>query len=106
MQLQPGAMLLGGFAAPETPTLLADVHRIGAVTPFRNMVAPGGWPMSVATTNCGSVGWVTDRTRYRYDPLDPETDKLWPAMPRRSDASPSGLRRLPALLGSNPIPAS
>ena len=45
------------------------------------MVTPGGHPMSVATTNCGSLGWVTDRTGYRYDAHDPETAKPWPAMP-------------------------
>ena len=37
--------------------------------------------MSVALTNCGSLGWVTDRTGYRYDAADPETGKQWPAMP-------------------------
>jgi DNA oxidative demethylase len=79
--LQPGAMLLGGFAANEADTLLAAIRRIEAITPFRKMVTPGGWPMSVAMTNCGSVGWVTDRTGYRYDPLDPETGRPWPTMP-------------------------
>ncbi len=81
MPLRPGAMLLGGFAAPDAPALLADVRRIEARTPFRNMVTLGGWPMSVAMTNCGSLGWVTDRTGYRYDPLDPQTGEPWPAMP-------------------------
>jgi alkylated DNA repair protein (DNA oxidative demethylase) len=37
--------------------------------------------MSVAMTNCGGIGWVTDRTGYRYDALDPESGKPWPAMP-------------------------
>jgi alkylated DNA repair protein (DNA oxidative demethylase) len=32
-------------------------------------------------TNCGSVGWVTDRTGYRYDGIDPQSGKPWPAMP-------------------------
>ena len=45
------------------------------------MVTPGGHQMSVAMTNCGSVGWVTDRTGYRYGANDPETGKPWPAMP-------------------------
>jgi alkylated DNA repair protein (DNA oxidative demethylase) len=81
MPLRPGAMLLGGFAGPDAPALLAGVHAIDAASPFRNMVTPGGWPMSVAMTNCGSVGWVTDRTGYRYDPLDPGTRRPWPAMP-------------------------
>ena len=37
--------------------------------------------MSVAMTNCGSYGWVTDRTGYRYDAADPESGKAWPRMP-------------------------
>jgi DNA oxidative demethylase len=37
--------------------------------------------MSVAMTNCGGKGWVTDRRGYRYDATDPETGKPWPAMP-------------------------
>ena len=31
------------------------------------MVTPGGHQMSVAMTNCGDAGWVTDRSGYRYD---------------------------------------
>lgn len=79
--LQSGAMLLGGFAAPEADQLLADIGRIGESNPFRKMITPGGRQMSVAMTNCGDVGWVTDRSGYRYDPLDPEKDEPWPAMP-------------------------
>src|SRR6202041_2119548 len=48
---------------------------------LRHMVTPGGWPMSVAMTNCGDAGWVTDRSGYRYDPIDPETGRRWPPMP-------------------------
>lgn len=81
MTLQPGAMLLGGFAAPYAEDLLADLRSVAEGAGFRNMVTPGGWPMSVAMTNCGDLGWVTDRTGYRYDPLDPETGAPWPAMP-------------------------
>lgn len=81
--LQPGAMLLGGFALRDAGNLLEAIHRIEAATPFRTMVTPGGWPMSVAMTNRGSLGWVTDRTGYRYDPLDPATGMPWPAMPER-----------------------
>ena len=81
MPLQPGAMLLGGFASPGADALLADLHRVAEMAPFRTMVTPGGWPMSVAMTNCGSLGWVTDRTGYRYDALDPQTGDPWPDMP-------------------------
>ena len=45
------------------------------------MITPGGRSMSVAMTNCGSVGWVTDSSGYRYDELDPTTERPWPAMP-------------------------
>ena len=45
------------------------------------MVTPGGLRMSVAMTNCGSLGWVSDRRGYRYDPLDPQTGRPWPPMP-------------------------
>jgi alkylated DNA repair protein (DNA oxidative demethylase) len=81
LPLQPGATLLGGFALPQAAALLGEIERIDAANPFRHMVTPGGWPMSVAMTNCGCVGWVTDRSGYRYDPLDPDTRLAWPPMP-------------------------
>jgi alkylated DNA repair protein (DNA oxidative demethylase) len=80
-QLEEGAVLLRGFAAATAPDLLAEVSRIAQSAPFRNMVTPGGYTMSVAMTNCGRVGWVSDSTGYRYDPIDPMTGKPWPAMP-------------------------
>jgi DNA oxidative demethylase len=75
------AVLLRGFAKPFEADLIADMSAIVAQAPFRHMVTPGGQQMSVAMTNCGSVGWVTDRTGYRYDGVDPESGKPWPAMP-------------------------
>ena len=75
------AVLLRGFAKPFEADLIADINAIVAQAPFRHMVTPGGHQMSVAMTNCGSVGWVTDRTGYRYDGADPESGKPWPAMP-------------------------
>jgi alkylated DNA repair protein (DNA oxidative demethylase) len=75
------AVLLRGFAKPFEGDLIADLRDIVARAPFRHMVTPGGHQMSVAMTNCGSVGWVTDRTGYRYDGVDPESGKSWPAMP-------------------------
>ncbi|MEA2863586.1 MAG: oxidative demethylase [Bradyrhizobium sp.] len=76
-----GAMLLRGFASSVVGDLLADWRDIVAQAPFRQMITPGGHQMSVAMTNCGNLGWVTDRTGYRYDTHDPETAKPWPAMP-------------------------
>ena len=77
-----GAVLLRGFAKAVEGDLIADLREIVEQAPFRHMLTPGGHQMSVAMTNCGSVGWVTDRTGYRYDANDSETGKPWPAMPR------------------------
>src|ERR1700741_182033 len=76
--LGPQAVLLRGLACARANALVAC---IAAVSPFRHMVTPGGWKMSVALTNCGQAGWVTDRTGYRYDAIDPATGRPWPAMP-------------------------
>jgi alkylated DNA repair protein (DNA oxidative demethylase) len=76
-----GAVLLRGFARSREEKLIADVRGIVEQAPFRHMVTPGGHQMSVAMTNCGSAGWVTDRTGYRYDGVDPESGKPWPEMP-------------------------
>src|SRR5215813_13348125 len=79
--LGPGAVLLHGRALPCERALLAAIDAITAKAPLRRMTTPGGFVMSVAMTNCGRVGWVTDRSGYRYDPRDPETGVSWPAMP-------------------------
>jgi len=44
------------------------------------MVTPGGFTMSVALTNCGALGWTSDRRGYRYSPTDPLSGKPWPPM--------------------------
>jgi alkylated DNA repair protein (DNA oxidative demethylase) len=75
------AVVLRGFAWDLRAALLTAVQEITAVAPFRNMITPGGFRMSVAMTNCGRAGWVTDRRGYRYDLVDPMTDRAWPAMP-------------------------
>ncbi len=80
--LAEGAVLLRGFVATEAPALLRALEPMLAAAPFRHMVTPGGHAMSVAMTNCGEVGWVTDRTGYRYDAIDPETGRAWPPIPR------------------------
>jgi len=76
-----GAMLLRGAALPFEDALLPALSDIAASSPFRHMVTPGGFTMSVAMTNCGAAGWVTDRTGYRYDRSDPQTGRPWPPMP-------------------------
>ena len=75
-----GITLLRGFA--HTAELLPLIEDIARVAPFRHLVTPGGQSMSVAMTNCGPVGWVSDRSGYRYSSRDPLTDKDWPPMPR------------------------
>src|SRR5882757_8398113 len=79
--LEEGAVLLRGYVAAEADALIAEVAGIAAVAPFRHLVVPGGHTMSVAMTNCGRVGWVSDRSGYRYDANDPDSGAPWPAMP-------------------------
>jgi len=79
--LAPGAVLLHGFALADEDAILKSVADVSAAAPFRHMVTPGGYRMSVAMTNCGQAGWVTDKSGYRYSAEDPETGKPWPAMP-------------------------
>ncbi len=79
--LEPGAMVLPGFAQDRAPALLQAVAGIAARAPFRHLVTPGGLRMSVAMTHCGTLGWVSDRSGYRYSPVDPHTGQPWPAMP-------------------------
>jgi alkylated DNA repair protein (DNA oxidative demethylase) len=76
-----GAVMLRGFALANEDALLNDIQRGIDAAPFRNMVTPGGFTMSVAMTNCGTAGWVSDRRGYRFDALDPISSKPWPAMP-------------------------
>lgn len=76
-----GAVVLRRFALDRERELLEAVETVIAAAPFRHMITPGGFRMSVAMTNCGEVGWVSDPTGYRYDPIDPETGQPWPAMP-------------------------
>jgi alkylated DNA repair protein (DNA oxidative demethylase) len=76
-----GLTYLPGLALPLEQALLAEIGRIAAAAPFRLMLTPGGQRMSAAMTNCGEVGWITDRNGYRYDPLDPETGRPWPPLP-------------------------
>lgn len=79
--LAPGAVVLRGFALPFVQEIFVDVKTIIDAAPLRHMVTPGGHRMSVATTNCGKLGWLSDREGYRYGERDPETGKPWPAMP-------------------------
>jgi DNA oxidative demethylase len=76
-----GAVLLRGYARPLEGEVVGALSAIVQHAPFRHMITPGGHQMSVAMTNCGNLGWVTDRTGYRYDSNDPQSGKRWPSMP-------------------------
>jgi len=78
LSLGEGGVVLRGFARDQESALVATVDEIAATAPFRNMITPGGFRMSVAMTNCGRAGWVTDRKGYRYTPDDPVTGRRWP----------------------------
>jgi len=76
-----GAMVLRAFALAEVPTLLKEIERIVDDAPFRQMLTPGGLRMSVAMSNCGTLGWISDRRGYRYATQDPDSEQRWPALP-------------------------
>ncbi len=82
-QLGPGAAVLRHFALSDELLLSTAIQHIAALAPFRNMVTPRGSTMSVAMTNCGALGWISDQRGYRYAPTDPETNHPWPPMPPR-----------------------
>lgn len=81
LPIAEGAVLLRGFALRDESELLAALRTVLADAPFRHMITPGGHTMSVAMSNCGAVGWATDRKGYRYDAIDPVSGRPWPAMP-------------------------
>jgi len=76
-----GAVVLRGFVSVCAGELLCAVEHIHAAAPFRHLTTPGGHVMSVAMTNCGELGWVSDRRGYRYQGVDPLSGARWPAMP-------------------------
>ncbi|MES2934509.1 MAG: DNA oxidative demethylase AlkB [Pseudomonadota bacterium] len=82
VQLADGAVLLHGFANDVDQDLLAAIDQILLGAPLRHMSTPGGYRMSVAMSNCGQLGWVTDRRGYRYDGVDPVSARPWPPMPQ------------------------
>jgi alkylated DNA repair protein (DNA oxidative demethylase) len=75
------AVVLRRFACDFEAEVLAALNAVAALAPFRNMVTPGGYTMSVAMTNCGLAGWVTDSSGYRYTRQDPVSGDPWPPMP-------------------------
>ena len=81
LELEPGAVVLRAFAVEDAPALLAATERVARSSPWRHMTTVRGWRMSVAMTNCGEAGWLSDSSGYRYDAIDPQTSRPWPALP-------------------------
>jgi DNA oxidative demethylase len=79
LQLNDDFFLLKRFVEPIF--LLPEIHKVISHAPLRKLTVPGGRRMSVAMTNCGSLGWVSDARSYRYSAIDPSTQLSWPAMP-------------------------
>lgn len=96
VSLGDGAILLRGFAKEADSALLRAVNEVIVQAPLRHLVTPGGYRMSVSMSCCGRLGWVSDRSGYRYDPIDPASGRAWPSMPAvfielaRSAASQAG----------------
>lgn len=80
-QIGEQAWVLRGFALPQVDRLLPELDTVLAVAPLRHMVTPGGFSMSVGTSSCGNLGWITDRQGYRYASVDPLSGLQWPALP-------------------------
>ncbi|HYK24650.1 MAG TPA: DNA oxidative demethylase AlkB [Steroidobacteraceae bacterium] len=80
-RLAAGALVLRRFASDHEADLVREIRGVASTAPFRRMLTPGGHQMSVAMTNCGNVGWVTDLRGYRYDSVDPDSQRPWPPMP-------------------------
>lgn len=80
-ELGPGAVVLWQFARQVDAASLRAIEDVTTKAPFRHMLTPGGFRMSAAMTNCGALGWVSDRTGYRYDAIDPESGQPWPPVP-------------------------
>lgn len=79
--LAPGAVVLRRFALSRAAALFSAIGSVAALSPFRHMVTPGGYTMSVAMTNCGELGWATNARGYLYAADDPLTGRPWPVMP-------------------------
>ncbi|WP_460119521.1 DNA oxidative demethylase AlkB [Pseudomonas sp. H3_G09] len=80
-QIGEQSWVLRGFALPQVEQLLTELDAILVAAPLRHMVTPGGFSMSVGTSSCGQLGWITDRSGYRYSSVDPLSGLPWPSMP-------------------------
>jgi alkylated DNA repair protein (DNA oxidative demethylase) len=81
LQVAENVYWLKAYALSSEKSLLADFESVIFQAPLRHMMTKMGSAMSAAMTNCGALGWVSDRRGYRYDANDPATNKSWPLMP-------------------------
>jgi DNA oxidative demethylase len=79
--LAPGALLMRGFGRAGDVDILQAVESVIAQAPLRHLQTPGGYTMSIQTTRCGSMGWVSEPGGYRYAASNPGTQQPWPTMP-------------------------
>ena len=100
--LAPGALLMRGMATLPADALFADLNAVLAQAPLRRMITPGGLPMSVAMSNCGPMGWISDRTGYRYESADPDNGCQWPPMPASFRALATGAAATAGFDGFDP----
>jgi DNA oxidative demethylase len=101
-RISDGAYHLHEFALDDVAALLPEIERVETAAPFRHLETPGGFRMSVAMTNCGAVGWVSDRRGYRYTTHDPQTEKPWPAIPVAFSALAARAAQAAGFEGFNP----
>ncbi|MDI1298906.1 DNA oxidative demethylase AlkB [Methylotenera sp.] len=81
LEIVKDAYLLKSYALANEQSLLMDLAELVSQAPLRFMMTKMGFAMSAAMTNCGALGWVSDRQGYRYDMKDPANNKPWPLMP-------------------------
>ncbi len=81
VRIDDGAVLLEAHLQSRDRELMDAVLPVLALAPPRRMATRSGGRLSVAMSNCGALGWVSDQRGYRYDPIDPESGQPWPPMP-------------------------
>ncbi len=79
--LGPGIVLLASYA--DSSQIWPEAQALLAQSSLRHLITPGGQRMSVAMSNCGALGWVSDKNSYRYAACDPLSGEPWPAMPKQ-----------------------
>jgi alkylated DNA repair protein (DNA oxidative demethylase) len=88
-ELPPGVRHIASYLTPAAQAaLVEEIRAVVAEAPLYTPAMPRtGKPLSVRMTNCGPLGWVTDRDGgYRYQPTHPTTGRPWPAIPPRLTA--------------------